>query len=223
ADPGFDFYCLVDSVDAVATMAAALQGSERPLQILVELGYPGGRSGCRTPGDALEVATAVGRTHELALVGVEGYEAGLGSDRSPASLAAVDAFLRSLGDVAVELGRRGLLTGRERPVVTAGGSAFFDRAAEILAGTTSAGHFDVVLRAGAYVTHDEGVYAALSPVAGELETALELWCTVLSRPEPELAIVGFGRRDAPFDSGYPLPHLVQGLGGVRAVDSLAVL
>jgi len=28
---------------------------------------------------------------------------------------------------------------------------------------------------------------------------------VLSCPEPDLAIVGFGRRDAPFDAGLPVP------------------
>jgi D-serine deaminase-like pyridoxal phosphate-dependent protein len=223
ADPDFDFFCLVDSTDAVATMAAALDGSERPLQVLVELGYPGGRSGCRTAREAVEVATAVSRVRELALVGVEGYESGLGRDRGPQSLAAVDAFLQSVRDLALDLDRRGLLTIRERPIVTAGGSAFFDRAAEILAGVPSPRPYDVVVRAGAYVAHDEGAYRVLSPLAGELETALELWSAVLSRPEPGLAIAGFGRRDAPFDSGYPLPHLVQGRDGLRAVGSLEIV
>jgi D-serine dehydratase len=35
--------------------------------------------------------------------------------------------------------------------------------------------------------------------------ALELWAAVLSCPEPDLAIVGFGRLDAPSDAGLPAP------------------
>ena len=105
ADPSLDLYCLVDSTDAVATMAGHWTASERPLQVLVELGYPGGRSGCRTIEEALEVATTVGRVRELTLVGVEGYESGRARDRSPASLDAVDAFLWDVRDVALELDR----------------------------------------------------------------------------------------------------------------------
>jgi D-serine deaminase-like pyridoxal phosphate-dependent protein len=31
---------------------------------------------------------------------------------------------------------------------------------------------------------------------------------VLSRPEPELALLGLGRRDVPYDQGYPRPMAV---------------
>jgi D-serine deaminase-like pyridoxal phosphate-dependent protein len=36
---------------------------------------------------------------------------------------------------------------------------------------------------------------------------------VLSRPEPGVALLGLGRRDVPFDQGYPRPLLVRGPGG----------
>jgi hypothetical protein len=39
------------------------------------------------------------------------------------------------------------------------------------------------------------------------------WSAVLSRPETRLAILGFGRRDAPFDAGLPVPLWVRGDGG----------
>src|SRR5690606_14513327 len=40
ADPAFDFYCLVDSVDNVEQLAAAAQGRavSRPLQVFIEGG-----------------------------------------------------------------------------------------------------------------------------------------------------------------------------------------
>src|SRR3954447_11620904 len=42
-EPGFDFYCLVDSAENVATLAAAAReaGLQRPIQVLLEGGYPG--------------------------------------------------------------------------------------------------------------------------------------------------------------------------------------
>ena len=66
----------------------------------------------------------------------------------------------------------------------------------------------LVLRSGAYVTHDDGHYAKSSPFAGHprgeaLEPSLELWSNVLSRPERGRAVLGFGRRDAPYDAGLP--------------------
>ena len=42
-----------------------------------------------------------------------------------------------------------------------------------------------------------------SPVSPRLTPALELLASVLSRPEPDLLIVGCGRRDAPTDDQLP--------------------
>src|SRR5262249_2764488 len=44
-----------------------------------------------------------------------------------------------------------------------------------------------------------------------LRPALQLWADVRSQPEPGLAIVGFGKRDAPYDAG--LPTLLSRPGG----------
>ncbi len=56
ADAGFDCYCFVDSVPGVALLADALRpalaGTGRQLHVLVELGQPGGRAGCRTVEEA---------------------------------------------------------------------------------------------------------------------------------------------------------------------------
>jgi D-serine deaminase-like pyridoxal phosphate-dependent protein len=54
--------------------------------------------------------------------------------------------------------------------------------------------------------------------------ALELWGAVLSRPEPELALVGFGKRDAPFDAGLPVPLAVRDASGTaRAAHSMNIV
>ena len=36
---------------------------------------------------------------------------------------------------------------------------------------------------------------------------MELWGSVLSRPEPGLALLGFGKRDVPFDIDLPMPEI----------------
>jgi D-serine deaminase-like pyridoxal phosphate-dependent protein len=232
ADPGFAAYCLVDSVDGVAQLDAALvaaaapteAGGPAPLRVLIELG--GGRCGCRSDEQAFAVAAAVAAAPRLVLAGVEGYEGSLGNDRAPATLAAVDSFLDRLRGLATTLDARGAFADVPEIVVSAGGSALFDRVAERL-------RFDaplsrpvrLVVRAGCYLTHDEGLYARISPLPG-LRPALELWARVLSCPEPGLAIAGFGKRDAPYDIE---PPLVRGLlrGGAHlpagdvVVDAMA--
>jgi D-serine dehydratase len=196
---GVEVLCLVDSLAGVAALDA---GVRAPLAVLVELGQS--RAGCRTDEEALAVADAVAASERLVLAGVEGYEGTLGADREPATLAAVDAFLDRLRAFAETLDARGAFAGRDEVVVTAGGSLFFDRVAERLRPSLSV-PARVVVRAGSYVTHDDGLYAAATPMR-ELRPALELWARVLSCPEPGLAIAGFGKRDAPYDLGLPVVH-----------------
>jgi D-serine deaminase-like pyridoxal phosphate-dependent protein len=91
----------------------------------------------------------------------------------------------------------------------------------------------VVLRSGAYITHDHGHYASVSPASRQpataplsLQPALELWAAVLSRPEPELALLNAGRRDVSFDEGLPVPlrirHRDGQVGGVEGMQVTAL-
>ncbi|MFJ8435438.1 alanine racemase [Kitasatospora sp. NPDC094019] len=218
ADADFAFACWVDSVDSVRLMDEALRaaGAERPVEVLVELGGPGGRTGARTVDGAVEIADAVRRAPTLRLAGIGGYEGALAHDASKGGLDTVRGYLRSL----VEL--HGRLAGRyaedSAPVVTAGGSAYFDLVAEELAALPEA---FVVLRSGAYLAHDDGFYRGISPLARSgaepgagagrsLRGALHGWARVVSRPEPQLALLDAGKRDLPFDEGLPEPHLVRG-------------
>jgi D-serine deaminase-like pyridoxal phosphate-dependent protein len=219
ADPAFDFLCLADSAAAVARLDEGLADAARPPRVLVELGLPGRRTGSRSVAEARAVAEAIAGTPALELAGVEGYE-GLSDDQDE-----VDRFLGHLRELAEELDAAGLFAGRDEIVVSAGGSAWFDRVVEILGGGWQlSAPVRVVLRSGSYVTHDSVHYERVSPfgtrIPGErLRPALEAWGAVLSRPERRLAIVGFGKRDVPYDLDLPLPRLVRSAAGaLRSVD-----
>lgn len=222
-DPELELSCLVDSERGVDLLDGALAGAgaQRPLAVLVEIGVPGTRAGCRSDDEARAVAAAVRRAPHLQLVGVEGYEGSIGADRGEDTLAVVDAFLDRLAALADRLDGEGAFADCDEILVSAGGSAFFDRVAERV-------RFDrglsrpvrVLLRSGCYLTHDHGHYERLSPLRSSvgrppLRPAFALWAQVLSRPEPRLAIAGFGKRDAPFDLDLPLPEAVVGASGER--------
>jgi D-serine dehydratase len=198
---------LVDSPRAVELLGAGLAaaGSTRQLPVLLEVGAAGGRAGARDDTQARAVAAAVAASGQLVLAGVEAWEGGLGSDRCPATLAAIDALVARALALAVELDAAGAFTDRAEILLTAGGSAYFDRvAAGLRPDRPLSRPARTVLRSGCYLTHDHGGYERLSPLAGRLRPALQLWTDVRSRPEPGLAIVGFGKRDAPYDSGLPV-------------------
>jgi D-serine deaminase-like pyridoxal phosphate-dependent protein len=219
ADPGFEVYCLVDSVAAVARMEAALGGSAaRRIPVLVELGMIGGRTGARTIATALEAANAVLRSPVLKLAGVEGFE-GIIEDVGP-----IEAFLSEVRALVTALAKEGQLADLDEVIVTAGGSEAFDLVVRQLGGKLAGLPTKLVLRSGCYVTHDDGVYDRLSPFGSRrgqgterFRPALEAWGAVLSRPEPTLALASLGRRDVPFDSGYPVPLHVRGGSGLRGV------
>ena len=221
-DPGFEAYCYVDSLDGVQILDRALtrHRAGRPLPVLVEIGHAGGRTGCRTDEQALEVAKAAEATGTLTVAGVAGYEGGLHGENQADTLELVAAFCRRLRGFADAVTAAGAGRGGEL-IVTAGGSASFDVVARELTapGATSV---TVILRSGSYLTHDHGIYARASPAARgaagapDLRPALELWALVVSRPEPGLALLGAGRRDVGSDAGYPVPLRVVRRDGSRS-------
>ncbi|GII95938.1 alanine racemase [Sinosporangium siamense] len=213
-DPGFSFLTWVDSVDSVELMDRVLRGAgvRRPVDVCVELGAPGGRTGARDARQAAAVAAAVRAAPSLRLAGTAGYEGALAHDASPASLATVDAFLGDLADLHARLASELEFEVKE-PVLTAGGSAYFDRVAAVLGGLPAR----VVLRSGAYVIHDDGFYRTISPFSRGVgntpfQPAMHGWARVISRPDPSLVLLDAGKRDLPFDEGLPEPHSVRGKG-----------
>ncbi|MEU6861178.1 alanine racemase [Glycomyces sp. NPDC046736] len=211
--PGRPVAVFADSVAAVDLLAAAARG---PLDVLVELGAPGGRAGARTVAEAADVAERVGLAPNLRLAGVAGYEGAVASGTDAESIATVDDYLGSLAKLYAALDFE-----TDRPVVTAGGSAYFDRVAAVL------GHLaadaEVVLRSGSYLVHDHGAYARWTPPARggdgpELRPVLTAHARVLSRPEPGLAILDAGRRDVPFDQDLPIPLALEGAACTQISD-----
>ncbi|TGV55725.1 amino acid deaminase [bacterium M00.F.Ca.ET.141.01.1.1] len=212
ASPGLDFYMLVDSLDAVrlASEAVGRAGTaSRPIQVLVERGYPGGRTGCRDNDTALEVARAAHAAPQLRLCGVEAFE-GLIKPKDGGPAQAVADFVDEIGALYEACAGENLFE-RAPPIVTAGGSSFYDIVLDRLAGSGA----QVMTRSGCYVSHDSGVYQAeqkrILAATGENEgliNALEVWTHVQSCPEPGLAILTAGKRDFGTDSGLPVPLLI---------------
>lgn len=212
AHPDFTLVCWADSVPGVEMMTAALTaaGGSRPVDVCVEVGMAGGRSGCRGAAAVDEVARAVAGSPRLRLVGVSGYEAARGHDLGAAATVAVRAYLAEMRAAVLRLAA---LFETDRVIVTAGGSTYFDTVVDVLGGDWPPDlAVRVILRSGCYLTHDDGLYARTSPLREQLQPALSVWGRVLSRPEPGLALVGVGRRDISFDQDLPI---VLGLPGAR--------
>ncbi len=232
-DDAFELTCYVDATVGARILGEATRGRQgRRLRVVVELGHEGGRTGCRTDAEAVAVARAVQQEPSLALIGVAGYEGGLGHDRSTATLQAVRFFVRRLRNMLVALDAERLLDlDAGEYLVSCGGSAFFDL---VTAGLSGIGDTQlpvrVLLRSGAYVTHDSLLYDKLSPLAdappeSRLRPAIEVWGQVLSRPEPRLALVGIGKRDISFDEGLPVVLAVRSracLGEIRPLQGCTV-
>ena len=238
ADPGFDCYLYVDSLAGVALLDSSLRahGARRPVPVLIELGYPGGRTGCRDAGEAMAVAEAAAAAPTLRVAGAAGFEGLIGHDREAGTLAEITRFCRALRVLGERLAAAA--ASADGVILSAGGSAFFDVVAQELTGDWAGGRGPlVVLRSGVYVAFDDGMYARIAPgrgdqpghhqpsggqpsggaeVAPALEPALELWAHVLSRPEPGLALACAGRRDVGFDAGLPVPLRFRKPGGQEA-------
>ena len=212
ADPSFEFFCLVDAADQVEQLATFFGKAGRPIQVLIELGVQGGRTGVRDDAQLQSVLDALTRANGgVKLAGVEVYEGVIKEE------ADIRAFLQRAVKTLGDLARAGRLQ-RTPAVLTGAGSAWYDVVAEEFAKADIGQPLDVVLRPGCYLTHDVGIYKAAqaridanNPIAHKMRSsllpALQLWAYVQSVPEPGRAIIAMGKRDAAFDAGLPLPVL----------------
>lgn len=245
----FEVWVYVDSIEGVGLLSRGFAGASPQvvagLGVLVEVGVPGGRTGVRSTADALGLARAV-RAAGLRVPGVAGYEGSAAGGTTPEELAKVTAYCRGLRDVAAAFVREGLVPDDEPVVVTAGGSSFLDVVlAELPGPLTVAGDgvggggsvdgggttrdVRVVVRSGAYLTHDHGFCARMDPwdriPGGEpMHAAAVVWGQVLSVPEPGLVLCGVGRRDVSYDIDLPTALWLRTLdenGGLRPAHDLA--
>ncbi|MDN5761907.1 MAG: amino acid deaminase [Microlunatus sp.] len=233
-DVGLQVITWVDDVRAVELMEQALAGSAstlgsrfRPMDVLVEVGGASGRTGARDVATGLAVARAIATAPHLRLAGVAGYEGAIGNDSDEASLAAVRAYLAMMAETHRRMVANRTYPPGHVPIVSAGGSAYFDDVAEVL-GPLNLDGVRVVLRSGAYLTHDDGHYRHLSPLGAEprttgrgLRSALHAWVQVSSQPEPGLALIDAGKRDLPFDLGLPEVQLRRPREAGRCPEAVA--
>lgn len=228
ADPQAEILALVDSVEAIEAMERALDGKPagRAIDVLVELGAGRGRTGCRSIDEAVEVAGRAAATGRLRLVGAEAYE-GILHRGDGADFEAVDELLAGLRELVHRLDDRGAFDHLDEIVVTAGGSTYPDRVVALLSGEWAVSKpVRLVIRPGCYVTHDSrhyeewGPFGARPPMADQprLRAAMTVWSYVVSRPEPGLALLGFGKRDASYDVDLPMPTAVRRDGRMIQLD-----
>ena len=214
-DPGFDFVAIADSVDLVEQLAAAAKARRagRPLALLVECGFAGGRTGCRTVEEALTVARRIdGARPWLRLAGVEGYEGSVPGTTAEEREAGIARFVAFMADVARRCIDEGLVDA-DPVLLSAGGSAYFDLGTSLPRALRDR-RAQVLIRSGCYLTHDSDSYAqaasrmrertpAVTRLGEGLRDAIEVWSYVQSRPEPGLAILTMGKRDVSHDLHLP--------------------
>ncbi|NEN04966.1 amino acid deaminase [Diaminobutyricibacter tongyongensis] len=230
ADPDWRVICWVDSVAGVEAMAAQHDGTAPPIDVCIEVGALDARGGVRSEDEARRVAEAVAATPAVRLVGVAGYEGVVTHGADAAGLAEVSGYLRRLVSIHRRLAD---LYETDEVLISAGGSAYFDLVAAELgpeAGTQAGSSTLVVLRPGVYVTYDDGIYTQIAPQARgagpQLVAAMHVWGRVLSRPQPDLALLDVGRRDISADEGMPVPQRVNRNGTWRpdtALNGAAVI
>jgi D-serine dehydratase len=210
--PASGFFCCVDSLSNAQTLAAFFSQRGQTLDVLVELGVPGGRCGCRSVAQAQQLAQEIAALPGLRLQGIELYEGVMHGDDAQSK---IEQFLREAAGLLRKLHQQGLLNA-EQAILTGAGSSWYDVVCNVWSEEALPANCRVVIRPGCYITHDQGIYqdaqnAVLArdsyacDLAGELTSALELVALVQSVPEPGRVIVNFGKRDAAFDAGLPQP------------------
>lgn len=209
AYPAVDYLCCVDSIDNACALSAFFAAQNLTLDILLELGVPGGRCGCRTTEQALALAEQIATLPALRLRGLELYEGVLhGENPQPK----VEALLRDAAALACQLEH--YVT--DEFILTGAGSVWYDVVCNVWLAEPKPANCRVVIRPGCYITHDAGIYLEAQDaivardqtacdLGGDLVSALELVAMVQSVPESDRAIVNFGKRDSAFDAGLPQP------------------
>lgn len=207
--PDTNILCLVDSLDNARILAAFFSERQQTLDVLIELGVSGGRCGCRTTDEALALAGNVSQLPGLRLRGLELYEGVLHShDPQPQ----IETLLRDAADLACRMEK--YVDGEF--ILTGAGTVWYDVVCNIWLAAEKPAHCRILIRPGCYITHDNGIYqqaqnelmardSIACNIGGDLAPALELVAMVQSVPEPTLAVVNFGKRDAAFDAGLPQP------------------
>ncbi|MGB4360869.1 MAG: amino acid deaminase [Rhodoferax sp.] len=212
--PDLRVWFLVDSVAQLALIEdwADRRAATTPFDVLLEMGIPGQRTGCRTLAEALHLAQKIAASPAVRFGGIECYEGGVATCDSAHDAREVTALVHRVTEVVKACDQQNLFEGDEL-LITAGGSAVFDLVIPLLRLQDLQRPMLGVLRSGCYITHDHGNYARFLRLVEQregldasLRPALEVWAMVQSVPEPGLALLTCGRRDVSYDLEMPLPQ-----------------
>ena len=206
---GADYYCLVDSAANVEALDAYFGRRGLSVQVLIELGVPGGRCGVRNDSGLGTLVEAIAASPAIILRGIEGYE---GLIDGAQAVDAIRTYGQKLVDTVRGLMQSGAFADRP-PIVTAAGSQWFDLIAEAFDQSDLRDRCMPVLRPGCYVVHDHRSYrdamaevkARHPQLEGGLEPGLAVFAHVQSLPEPGMAVVAMGKRDISCDPDLPIP------------------
>lgn len=225
-DAAFEFCCLVDSVQGVELLAATARscGATRPIDVLIEIGAPLGRTGVRTAEAALAVAASVAAAGPaLRLTGVEIYEFAVKAADDTERERLAGEILAQFERIVRSLDAAGAFASADQVILSAGGTNFIDLAAGQLAAITLSRPTLNIVRSGCYVSHDHLAYTRAferirerlgdAAPAGGLVPALEVWACIQSRPEPGRAFATAGKRDLSYDFEMPTPFAWSRHGG----------
>ncbi|HEY8906171.1 MAG TPA: alanine racemase [Rhodoferax sp.] len=215
AQPDLRVIFLVDSVAQLGLIEDWRQ--KHPVasafEVLLEIGVSGGRTGCRTLAQALNLAEWLHESAAVHLVGVECYEGLAASGQSAQDEPYASHLMELMQAVARACDAQDLFD-TDEVLLTAGGSAIFDLVVPGLKLQLSR-PVTGLLRSGCYVTHDQGSYQRMMRAVAQrtgcgagLEAALEVWASVQSCPEPGLVILAVGKRDISYDVDLPAPLLL---------------
>jgi D-serine dehydratase len=225
AQPGLKVWFLVDSLAHLSLIEDWAQKRQAtvPFDVLLEMGIPGQRTGCRTHDEAMALARALAASPAVRLGGIECYEGGLAQCNSAHDTTEVTAFIHRVTEMVRDCDARNIFE-TEEVLVTAGGSAVFDLVLPLLRTQDLSRPFTGVLRSGCYITHDHGNYARYlkqveqrEGLDSSLRAALSVWTLVQSVPEPGLALLTCGRRDISYDLEMPLPQSYAARGATQTV------
>ena len=195
--PDAEIYCLVDSEAGISHLDQHWRGARVPMRVLLEFGRDGWRTGARSLAALHNLFEKLRNTgSHIQFAGLEAFEGSAsGADQA-------EAFLLSMIDVAHQFPS-------ELPLVfSVGGSSYLGILARTLPRLPE--RWTPLVRSGCYVTHDHGIYEQRQAASAGMDVphfqpALELWAVVQSHPEPGLAILSFGKRNASYDLGLPKP------------------
>mgnify|MGYP001822658393 FL=1 len=216
-DMDCEIYVLIDSVeglDALVSAAIAHKVQGR-LNLLVEMGAVGGRTGVRSVDQGLALARRANQASSVVnFCGIETYESVFPELNSDQRDNAVQAIIEDTVTLAEACLQEKLFS--PGPILlTAGGTQFFDIAVRNMNASPDSGRFLRLIRSGCYLTHDDLAYARwfqemkarsqdIMCASPDPEAALEVWAYVQSVPEPDLAILTAGKRDISFDFELPV-------------------